>query len=117
MTKIVSTFSTGHTDTYKGKRDVKAGWMITGPQGDLYTGHSQNRITARKTAEGRAPYLKGAPSFVDRPARRAATVAYFQYFAQQARKHGFTSHKAWYDDYAAKMAAFRAQCRVEIVDL
>jgi len=116
MTKLISTFSTGHTDVYNGKRNIKAGWMITGPQDDFYTGHSQDRETARKTAEGKAPYLKGAPSFVDRPTRSAVTVACLQYFAGEARKHGFASHKAWYDDYAAKIATFRSQCKIEIVE-
>jgi hypothetical protein len=114
---IASTFSNGHIDTYKGRRNVKAGWMITGPQGDFFTGHSQDRDTARKTAESKAPYLKGAPRHVDKPATRHVTVAYLQYFAKLAREHGFASHKAWYDDYAVKIAAFRAQCRIEIVDL
>jgi len=114
---IASTFSNGHIDTYKGRRNVKAGWMITGPQGDFFTGHSQDRATARKTAEGKAPYLKGAPMHVTKPGGRFNHLARIQYFTGIAAKYGFASWKAHYDDYTAKMAAFRAQCRIEVIDL
>ena len=115
MAKLISTFSNGHTDKYNGKRDIKAGWMITGPQGDFLTGHSQDRETARNTAAGKAGYLKGAPAYVDRPGGRT-TPAREAYFAKHARAAGFSSWKAQYDDYAAKIAAFRNQCTIEIVD-
>jgi hypothetical protein len=116
MPKLISTFSNGHTDTYNGKRDVKAGWMITGPQGDFFTGHSQDRETARKTAEGKASYLKGAPCHCDRPGGRTSP-AREAYFAKLSRSRGFPSWKAEYADYTIKIAAFRAQCRIEIVEL
>ena len=51
---ITVTFSNGHTDTYKGKRDVRAAWMITHRQtGEvLMSGHSLDADRAQKTAEG-----------------------------------------------------------------
>ena len=52
-----------------------------------------------------------------RSGRNWNTVARLTYFNDLARKHGFSSWKAQYDDYAAKMVAFRAQCRIEVIDL
>lgn len=113
MTKI-STFSNGHTDTYNGKRDVKAGWMITGPEGDFYTGHSQDAETARKTAESKAVFLNGAPSHVQKPTR-AANPAWIGYHLKLAKEAGFNSHKAHYDAFQTQMATFRSRCRIEVV--
>jgi hypothetical protein len=117
MPKIVSKFSNGHVDVYNGKRDVKAGWMITGPAGDFLTGHSYDAPTARKTAESKAPYLTGAPMTIDRPNGRRDHLARKQYFNGIARERGFASWQAMYVECSAKLAAFRAQCKIEVVAL
>lgn len=55
---ITATFSNGHVDVYKGKRPVKAAWMITRKSDGkvLNSGHSLDVDKARKTAEGNAAY-------------------------------------------------------------
>lgn len=117
MAKLSSKFSNGHVDVYNGARDVKAGWMITSPTGQFITGHSQDAQTARKTADSKAAYLTGAPVTIDRPNGRRDHLARIQYFTGIANKHGFKTWKAFYDDCTAKLAAFRAQCKIEIVTL
>ncbi len=54
MPKLISKFSNGHTDVYNGKRAVKAGWMITAPDGRFATGHSLDAATARSKSRQEA---------------------------------------------------------------
>lgn len=51
---ITATFSNGHTDTYKGNRDVRAAWAIIRKADGvvLKSGHSLDTAKALKTAEG-----------------------------------------------------------------
>jgi len=53
-----TTFSNGYIDTYKGKRDVKAGWAVfnkaTGEMIDC--GHSLDRATAERTVKANTRY-------------------------------------------------------------
>ena len=50
---LTATFSTGFTDTYKGKRDVKAAWAIINRETGavINSGHSLDAAKAAKTAE------------------------------------------------------------------
>ena len=114
MTKLVSIFSNGHRDVYNGKRPVKAGWMITAPNGRFATGHSIDAATARSTALGKAVYFGNIDGFCDRPSRIAHLRTYWTPIAQKA---GFKSWEAMYDAYRAKVNAFAATCTIEIVEL
>ena len=51
---ITAKFSNGFIDTYKGKRDVRAAWMITNRETGkvLMSGHSLDAARAQQTAEG-----------------------------------------------------------------
>ena len=125
MTKIIATFSNGHQDIYKGKRDVKAAWMIvdraTGEK--LMSGHSLDRVKAQKTAEGNVRYVVKAPEGKhDMPLHRGATtVAFMQYISKEARAQGWDgkgSAEAFWKARNAEIAAYkRAKVSIEIIDL
>lgn len=70
MTNLTAKFSNGFEDTYKGKRDIKAAWMITDREtGEVIaSGHSLNRECAEKTAKSTASNL--APNKVGMPTGR-----------------------------------------------
>lgn len=122
MPKITATFSNGHTDTYNGKRDVRAAWAIilksTGEV--LSSGHSLDRAKAQKTAEGNTRYhLKQAlgrdlNGISDRPDRWASRVAYF---GKLARELGYKDWKAAYAAYQADAEIARRNLTIEVVDL
>jgi len=61
---ITAKFSNGHTDTYKGQRDVKAAWMIVRKSDGevMNSGHSLDRARAEKTAEGNCRYTGEVPA-------------------------------------------------------
>jgi len=48
-----ATFSNGHTDTYKGKRDVKAAWALINKNTNevIASGHSISASAAESTAK------------------------------------------------------------------
>lgn len=66
---VIARFSDGSTDTYKGKRPVKAAWQITYPNGKTASGHSIDRATAEKTARGYIKYGDRSPRHRQTPAR------------------------------------------------
>lgn len=77
----VARFSNGHSDEYKGKRDVKAGWMITDSAGKvLASGHSLDREKAQRTAEShdctRKHYLFNRFSAREAQRRRTENAEY-----------------------------------------
>ena len=118
MTKI-ATFSNGHTDAYKGKRDVRAAWMVTLPTGKIISGHSVDLDTARKTAEGhrgdgcqfRELKMSGARG------RDIVTPAFAQWAGKVAKDAGFADRKA-YNAHAAKMRAdYISRSKIEVVGL
>ena len=55
-----ATFSNGYTDTYKGKRDVKAAWMVITAKGEILSGHSLDTDKAKKTAENNVRLTVGS---------------------------------------------------------
>lgn len=105
-------FSNGHTDTYKGHRDVKAAWMITkADTGEVFaSGHSLDAIKAQKTAAGNIPRPHRLPSGW-RMMRN--TVAMYQYAAKQ----GYRTPSEMAADYAAKNAEYAKSYHIEVVDL
>lgn len=125
MTKIIATFSNGHQDIYKGKRDVKAAWMIVDrASGEkLASGHSLDRAKAQKTAEGNIRYVvKGPANKFEMPLHRGATtIAYMQYISKEARVQGWDGKGRVYDFWKAhnaEISAYKhAQVRIEIIDL
>lgn len=114
MTKIIAKFSNGHTDEYKGNRLVKAAWMVIYPNGHIDSGHSLDRVKAHKTASGTIRFVPDEFKF-DRP--RTGSIAYLQYWHKAARERGYSSHKAAYDAYCKKLAAYRSQCKIEVINL
>lgn len=111
---LTAKFSTGHIDVYKGKRDVTAGWMLVTPEGRVFSGHSMDAKTAEKTAASYAAFHAPFVKF-DRP--RPGHAAYLVAQEKYAREHGFKSWAAAYADYAAKLAARRQACKIEVVAL
>jgi hypothetical protein len=125
MTKIVATFSNGFQDTYKGKRDVKAAWMLVDRASGkpLSSGHSYDRAAAQKTAEGHIRYaVKDVDGKYAMPlGRGAVTPAYLRYIADAARSQGWDgkgSATNFWKARNAEIAAYkRAQVTIEIIDL
>ena len=110
-----SKFSNGHTDVYKGRRDVKAAWMIIFPNGHISSGHSLDRARAEKTARNNAAEgRRGEASWYN---VRNAHVGYHAMRTKRAREKGYNSFKEWLDAERAATADFVADCIIEIVDL
>lgn len=112
MTKT-SKFSTGQTDLYQGKRDVKAGWMIVTPEGKIITGHSLDSAKAEKTARSTAAEWSGSHALYS--ARGPVHAGYIAARAEEATKAGFTDYRAYHAHLATKRADFVAACHIEIV--
>lgn len=92
---ITATFSNGHTDTYKGKREVTAAWAIIRKADGkvMMSGHSIDADKALKTATGNIRTYCAHGQHVDKPNNNvAATIAW----NKTARKHGFRDWKHWY---------------------
>lgn len=119
---ITATFSNGHTDTYKGKRDVKAAWaIIDRATGETHqSGHSLDRAKADKTANGNLRYLRGEYSldyYLDLPSRYAHQRAYAAKQAKGAGWDGKGNLRQFVVDHnAAITAELRKRTRIEIVD-
>lgn len=114
-----ATFSNGHTDTYKGKRDVRAAWMVILPTGKIVSGHSFDVATARKTAEGhradgcqfRELKMSGTRG------RDVVTPAFLQYANKVAKDAGFASRKEYNANAAVERAKYLAASKIEVVGL
>lgn len=120
MTKT-ATFSTGHIDTYKGDRDVRAAWLLTTPEGKTFSGHSLNRQNATKTANSTAgqkcPFHELVMHGGGLRARYSYTPAAASEYLKLAKERGFNTIKAHNADAKAKRADWVARCKIEIVDL
>jgi hypothetical protein len=114
-----ATFSNGHTDTYKGKRDVRAAWMVILPTGKIISGHSVDIDTARKTAEGHRGdgcqfrELK----MVGTRGRDIVTPAFAKYAHDVAIVAGFANRKEYNVHAAAKRADYISRSKIEVVAL
>lgn len=109
--KITATFSTGFTDTYKGKRDVKAAWAIINRETGavINSGHSLDAAKAAKTAEGNLRYV----GFVDlgiseHPLRYVKGTGAYLSRKQNAEAKAHN---------AARLDFIRSKVRIEIVAL
>lgn len=104
---IKAIFSNGYEDIYKGKRDVKAAWMITKEDGSVYaSGHSLDLEKARKTAGSNLPrvhnFYKGRNGVWTRQ--------------ELAKKWGI-SHQHVVKRADAENAAYQAKFKIEVVAL
>lgn len=122
MSKIVATFSNGLTDEYKGKRDVKAAWMVVLPNGKVMTGHSNDIATAHKTASAKAAEMfrgeQESLKFHWQALKAASKWAHAQPMIRAAlAKHGFKNVKEHDAALAAARAAFVTRCKIEVVAL
>lgn len=106
-------FSNGHTDVYKGKRDVKAAWMITTPDGKIVSGHSLDKETALKTAKSQTA-MRCTYTYSHGQLRDARCRAYLD---GQARTAGFANAVEQNKHNLALNAAHAAKCKIEIVDI
>lgn len=118
MTKI-ATFSNGYADIYKGKRPVRAAWMVVLPNGRIASGHSLDADKARATAEGhradgcqfRELKMSGTNG------RDIVTPAFAKWAHEVAVRDGFADRKAYNAHAASKRAEYIAQSKVEVVVL
>lgn len=121
---ITATFSNGHVDVYKGKRAVRAAWMITAKADGrvLASGHSIDRRAAEKTAAGAVvEHHDAGPGLSPIWYPRGHTAGHIAARMRSARAAGFTgTGKA--DRWVAARNAERKAARdasvvIEIIDL
>jgi len=110
MSKI-ATFSNGHTDTYKGKRDVKAAWMVILPDGGILSGHSLDRRRAESTARN------AAGSFNYLPIPRVMHSGSTAFYTRLAQDHGCRGINEYRAKIAAERATYVQACTIEVIDL
>ena len=92
---ITATFSNGHTDTYKGKREVTAAWaIIRKADGEvMMSGHSMDAGKALKTATGNIRTYFAYGHRVDKPSKYISAILVWD---KKARERGFRNWKDWY---------------------
>ncbi len=121
---ITAAFSNGHVDVYKGKRNVRAAWMITRKSDGvvLASGHSIDRRAAEKTAAGAVAENHGAgPGLGPIWAPRGHTSAHIVMRARSARSAGWDG-KGKADNFirtenARRKALRDASVVIEVIDL
>lgn len=115
MKKLYKTavFSNGHRDVYKGKRDVKAAWMVIGPKGTIASGHSLDIGCAEKTAASHISQM--SPAYYPSP-RSLRVVRSAVWWAGIAKEAGKTVAQLIAEG-KAENATFAAGCSVEVVSL
>ena len=110
MVKYTATFPTGETVTINSIREPRTAWAIIDKDNKIVRhGFSANLDNANKTARG---YL---PSFMPMHYRSnlATTI---QHHIKQARKHGFKTREAWYEDCRRKTEEERKKFKVIFAD-
>ena len=119
-----ATFSNGFTDNYKGKRDVKAAWMITCRETGkvLKSGHSLDRVRAQKTAETNAVAAgRRSGDGWARPIWRTNYVNEFISLARDAKKAGWDGKGSAKDFWTRRNAEINGKARarviIEVVDI
>ncbi len=89
---IIATFSNGYTDEYKGKRDVKAAWMVVRKSDGkvLLSGHSLDRARAEKTARSSAAQcgIGALTTYTIGRSHRDMTRAHAKLVASQLAQNG-----------------------------
>ena len=110
--KITATFSTGFTDTYKGKRDVKAAWAIINRETGavINSGHSLDADRAAKTAEGnlQSVWFERDFGISEHPLRYVKGTGAYLSRKQNAEAKAHN---------AARLDFIRSKVRIEIVAL
>lgn len=121
---IIAKFSNGHTDAYKGRRAVKAAWMITSAKTGkvLASGHSVSPEAARKTAEASVQeHHDAGPGQLPIWFPRGSTIAHIKCRARSARAAGWTGTgkpDSWVRRVNAERKAARdASVNIEVVAL
>ena len=124
-----ATFSTGATDTYKGKRDVKAAWGIIINGEVVCSGHSLDRARAQKTAESNTEAVLIASLTEDQKAKmvpytysprmlKGTSQEFISKMKKAAAELGYETHKDHYEAYKADIAkAVRELVTIEVVDV
>lgn len=92
---ITATFSNGHTDTYKGKREVTAAWAIIRKADGkvMMSGHSMDADKALKTGTGNIRTYFAHGQHVDKPNKYISAIIVWD---KKARERGFRNWKDWY---------------------
>lgn len=116
MTRLVAYFSNGYSDPYKGRRNVKAAWMLTTPEGIVYSGHSRDRAAASKTARSTMG-LKCPHGSLFNSRSRMRGSAWYAWANETAKKYGFTDWKAYNAAKTVERDAWLNACKIEIVDV
>jgi hypothetical protein len=117
MTKT-ATFSNGHTDTYKGDRNVTAAWMVVLPNGKIMSGHSNNLPTAAKTARTNAAQRFYAERTYHQHLKPLARWAHMQgYVRGKLKEYGFKTVREHDAALTDDRNAFVATCKIEVVAL
>ncbi len=108
---IIAKFSNGHTDQYKGARDVRAAWMITEKETGrvVASGHSLSRANAEKTARS-SLILRPLPHGWTKWKKDIRMTAY-------AKIHGFNSAEEMEAAYKRVNAEYAVKMLVEVVDI
>lgn len=117
MPNLTAKFSNGHDDVYKGKRPVKAAWMVITADGTTVSGHSLDRETAAKTARAKAGEMSGTSVWWRQGRGRSLTAGQLAYVGAEARKAGHKDIAAYEAALAKRRADFVAGCTIEVVDL
>ncbi len=105
-------FSNGHTDTYKGSRDVKAAWMVTELDTGrvVASGHSLDLEKARKTGGSSIPAVRTLPAGWRTHKNTVQAV-------RLIKSLGYSSAAEMESDYKAKNADHAKGFKVEVVAL
>ena len=120
-------FSNGHTDTYKGKRDVRAAWMITNAETGvvLSSGHSLDRARAEKTATGNVRHVIDVGAYTFEVPRTLYMGHNYGSLFERARQNGYEGRpfdwralKSWAKAHNEKVHALRmAAVRIEVIEI
>ena len=108
---LTAKFSNGFTDTYKGRRDVKAAWMITRKSDGkvLGSGHSLDVFKAEKTARGNARYV--AEDVLSEDDEHRYILGW------TGRHNTYFENKKIREFNAARMAKVFARIKIEIISI
>lgn len=124
---ITARFSNGHVDVYKGKRDVRAAWMITDAKTGavLLSGHSLDRARAEKTATGNVRHVTDVGAYTFEVPRKLYLGHNYGALFERARQNGYGGRpfswralKEWAKAHNEKVHALRlAAVRIEVIDV
>lgn len=116
---ITATFSNGFTDTYKGKRNVKAAWAIIRKSDGkvIASGHSLNRENAAKTSASNLSYACDGYGPVHGRSVYPGKLASLRRYGYEGRNNPAHMKRWMRDQDAARRARIEADHTIEIIDL